>query len=700
MQKGQVATPEQREVFRKGQLESWKNRLDWSFADPFLNTEMVISSRNRINKFITFGQFKKFIEDGDSIPALIEKGISKHLLFFMSKFLQGELKHVLKDEVFRLYNEGKSLDEISKYFKITREDITFIRCLFGIKAKGPTFINRKRTEIPLTQRQIEIVCGSLMGDAKKTNSSTVGFGHGDEQKQYLLWKYEEMKSVVSERTVKGDKNIDPRNGKENIGWRFYTKANTDIETIVSEFYPDGKKNPTNEAFEMLSPLSLAVWYQDDGSTDFCFRNISKNENNIQASFVFCTDSFNQDTCERIVKTLDIKFGIKTCLIPSHNKKGFRVKVLPESNETFLNIVRPHTLPMFAYKFDYVQYVKERTNNDPVQVNLAEVIRAPRGTEFESLPMGEKDNWVRKLVSYNRRRGFDSLIGYTDEDAKKDFGSILKFDTSKITSDSSIRSCSTGAGLPTGFCSHYWNVKPKAGKSPREIFENDEWLSEIIRNILQEGRFPAKRKILQKLRLYRGNKAAGSFMPCVAKAIYLKYAGSNSNVLDFCAGYGGRLAGALAVPNVCSYTACDVSLSSVLGIRKMYSLVGEKPATIDNADALEFMKQKRDNQFDFCFTSPPYFNAEEYEEGNQQSSTRFETYSQWFQKWLLPCVKEACRISRLVIINIANTGAYKISNDLRAETKGLGLLKFEHSLNYRGFSGTVRKEPLFGLSRSL
>ena len=89
------------------------------------------------------------------------------------------------------------------------------------------------------------------------------------------------------------------------------------------------------------------------------------------------------------------------------------------------------------------------------------------------------------------------------------------------------------------------MSPALILSPKEVFDNKEFLSDIIRKIIIQGYFPSKEKILKALQRYRGNKQVSGFMPSVAKSIYHKYCGEGSRVFDFCAGYGGRLFGAVA-----------------------------------------------------------------------------------------------------------------------------------------------------------
>ena len=47
-----------------------------------------------------------------------------------------------------------------------------------------------------------------------------------------------------------------------------------------------------------------------------------------------------------------------------------------------------------------------------------------------------------------------------------------------------------------------------------------------------------------------------------------------------------------------------------------------------------MSQFSDKSFDFCFTSPPYFNAEEYSNEEVQSYKKYSTYGEWFDNFLI------------------------------------------------------------------
>ena len=159
------------------------------------------------------------------------------------------------------------------------------------------------------------------------------------------------------------------------------------------------------------------------------------------------------------------------------------------------------------------------------------------------------------------------------------------------------------------------------------------------------------------------------MPAVAKAIYHKYCEPDSRVIDFSAGYGGRLFGALACQKVSSYTGVEVNSETVQGLHNLNNYIKEhfdtkKEVNIFYQDSINGMKMFADKSFDLCFTSPPYFDAEEYSDDEGQSSMRHTKYGDWFEKYLSAAIGEAFRVAKKVVINIGNTGSYMIANDLR------------------------------------
>jgi len=344
------------------------SKYQWEIAESYYDIDLNISATGTRNKiFITLRQFKKYLEEGENLISLKKKGISKHLIGFFSAFCQGKI-NLSQEKFVEEYNSGLSLDDISKKYKIDRGHLTFLRELFEEKKKGATFLNRKHTEIPLTQRQKNILYGSMMGDAKRNNpqwNSVVCFQHSDKQEAYLKWKFEEFKNVSKKENLKFYLSNDQREEyKGHYGsWSFYTKANSDVEECLNKFYGENGKQINRDILDNLSELSLAVWYCDDGTTGFSYKTKEKTGWNITPEVKFCTDSYSKESCENIVKWFKERWNIdahyRNRQIRSDGEMSYRVILDSTSVYDFIDLIRPYIIPSMMYKIDYEAYKKKR-----------------------------------------------------------------------------------------------------------------------------------------------------------------------------------------------------------------------------------------------------------------------------------------------------------------------------------------------------
>ena len=196
--------------------------------------------KNRTRKRIAYNEFKELLSSGLSLSEMIRQGNSKHQIHFYSILAQGKMQ-LTKQQFECEYFNGVSLDEISKKYNIQRGHLTQLKNHFGIKSKGRTFIHRKNTEKPLTERQKKIIYGGLMGDASKMSPSSIKMKQSLKQRDYLDWKYQELKEHTSKRSYQISEAYDIRYDKIYKTIRFYTHANTSIETIVHQFYKNRRK---------------------------------------------------------------------------------------------------------------------------------------------------------------------------------------------------------------------------------------------------------------------------------------------------------------------------------------------------------------------------------------------------------------------------------------------------------------------------
>lgn len=190
-----------------------------------------------------------------------------------------------------------------------------------------------------TERQRAIILGAILGDSqieKRWKNPRIRFAHSIGQKDYLFWKYSELQSIASAKpSLIREKHLVMQKVYES--WQFGTRALGEFVEYWNWFYPNGRKCvPERISKLMVSPLSLAVWYMDDG--------YKRNDcNAIRVS----TDAFSQSDHIRLQRMPEENFGITSAL---HRKGAYWNIYIPQrSAKKFAELVRPYIVPTLEYK---------------------------------------------------------------------------------------------------------------------------------------------------------------------------------------------------------------------------------------------------------------------------------------------------------------------------------------------------------------
>lgn len=197
----------------------------------------------------------------------------------------------------------------------------------------------------LTQQSI--INGSLLGDGSITKRRTPGGNcyftkpQSASRKEYLEWHFGQLEPFSS-RLWECDNSC---KGKKYRRAVFATVSDPLFTSLRDKWYPDGVKVVPRDL--ELDPLSLAIWYFDDGSdhlSDRCCR--------------LATYGFARDDCEFLVSLLDV-LGLK-CYIDKANV----IRTHARSYKDFVDLVRPFMLwPCFAHKIRYRDSELEFTTDD-------------------------------------------------------------------------------------------------------------------------------------------------------------------------------------------------------------------------------------------------------------------------------------------------------------------------------------------------
>lgn len=228
--------------------------------------------------------------------------------------------------------------------------------------------------------------------------------------------------------------------------------------------------------------------------------------------------------------------------------------------------------------------------------------------------------------------------------------------------------------------------------------------------------------LQIFRLSLGQPAV-NFPPMTAKFLYEHFtkhipATQKITVYDPSSGWGGRILGAMSVSRPIHYVGTDPNTDNFikeLGITRYEYLadyylrsIGEKGNDIasqffktqenhtyeiftDGSELIgnnpDFKKYK--GKLDFVFTSPPYFNREQYSDDETQSFKAYGDYADWRDNFLRPTLETAVsylKSDRYLCWNIANIRV-SANRVIHLEEDSISILK-ELGMEYKGKIGML------------
>lgn len=190
----------------------------------------------------------------------------------------------------------------------------------------------------LTEKQEAIIIGTLLGDGylhkSFHGSSSLEVKQSDSKKEYVFWLYHQLKELCGKA---------PYQRKDNLQWRFYTYYLRELTQFHEIFYQERKIVPRNIKEILENPLSLAIWYMDDGMLDFRPKS--------HYAFRLSVNCFSLLEVQLLTEVLRDNFNIEATIhTPLCRGKRYPLIYIGQKGRArFLSFVKPYILSCFSYK---------------------------------------------------------------------------------------------------------------------------------------------------------------------------------------------------------------------------------------------------------------------------------------------------------------------------------------------------------------
>ena len=193
--------------------------------------------------------------------------------------------------------------------------------------------------IKLSEEQRAIIVGLMLGDGhlatqNKGRTYRLLVEHSLSQGEYVDWLYQRFDRMVLTGPHHKTQIV---KGEEYSKYYFTTVSTPALRFYGKLFYPQGKKVVPDIIAKLLTPLSLAIWFMDDGSCKSKFHRAR----------IINTQGFALHDILKLQDALERKFGIKTT--QRKQKEGMQLYIPSTEIERFFSLISPYILPSMEYK---------------------------------------------------------------------------------------------------------------------------------------------------------------------------------------------------------------------------------------------------------------------------------------------------------------------------------------------------------------
>lgn len=214
-------------------------------------------------------------------------------------------------------------------------------------------------------------------------------------------------------------------------------------------------------------------------------------------------------------------------------------------------------------------------------------------------------------------------------------------------------------------------------SINEVLESDELIQLFYnRTKRNEKMYPDQSKIIPnfKTAIRLGGKGIcrkpTQFPIKVMRSLLDEFTQGGDVYYDPCMGWGMRLM--CAAEKGLRYIGNDVNKDLVIKLNELRKDINTIKPFSSNLilQGSEIHLPALDNKVDFIFTSPPYFDLEQYNGANLEDSN----YNDWLEQFMKPMLLNCYRYikkDKYVLINIKNTKKYNMYDDTLSIAKEIG-----------------------------
>lgn len=220
------------------------------------------------------------------------------------------------------------------------------------KVRMPPFRSSKAANVKPTNKQIEFIVGTILGDGFLTitkNGKNAHMKLKQSIKSYVIWK-KKILGKLAPAKITTYKSWLTYKGKTKYYtcYRLHSATHPIFTKFLNIFYPNNKENVSGnkilspKILKHLTPFAIAVWFMDDGiRTNF-------HGSTTDFKMLIATDNFTFEENETLQQFFKSKYNINPKII-LHSSGHPRLFFPPLEAEKLRELIKPYIIPCMKYK---------------------------------------------------------------------------------------------------------------------------------------------------------------------------------------------------------------------------------------------------------------------------------------------------------------------------------------------------------------
>lgn len=570
--------------------------------------------RNMSLNSIVIQKIKEMIESGFSISRICVKldlkkeDVTKLVKVNNWTFIKKSFNNNEISKIISLYDDGVSAKSLGQIYSIDKRRVQkwadengVLR--LGNDARRFTFFNDKIFDI-IDSPDKAYWLGFLYADgfnSTQTNTVNIGLKGDDEDYLKLMANFFELNKNKVTRKIRND-------GADVAILSLYSQH------LCQTLDKLGCMNAKSFKITFPSWLNKDLYnhfirgiFDGDGSI-----SMVKSINEWSLSFV--GTSMLIDKIKDIFEKINIKGYIENISLTENNTTTIKItgnqQVLRACHYIYNNSVETNRLNRKYNLYKTLELIQNSNKNVSQKFLSKEIIKINNiyiTKEYVSkLTEEERENLVEPIFNELLNIGWN-YPKWSDVEINSAFSRLVNWEIKENLDGNNL----LATNICKHFCSSFYHVSDKKRMSVYDAWNDEDLIKKVIKNRLMltwksksnEWFDISPNMIIQGMRSMGLIATTSLFKPTVAKAICLKYSKPGDLIGDYSAGFGARLLGAAS----CNRRYFGMDPLTKKELDNIIKFLNLKDCEISPQKSEEFIGE--DNIFDFCWSSPPYYNIE-------------------------------------------------------------------------------------------